>query len=599
MKKFPLESLYPDVMKNNMAAPVPGETAISEEIYLDIAERIVRHLVQWQHEDGMLIDPYSPYKIKGEDEFFSSARLAGAIGLLIKAGRCGDLRDSGIKATDCCLSNLNKYFLSPEFWIKELIYSWEALADFIPSEKRESWQRSLTGVKPEKYYNCIKHNYTNNQTAFVILGEFLRYKAGLTEDISIIDKLLEQQLGNGLFSSYGLYKEPEQPLTYSFVVNQQMDFLLHAGYQGRFLDELKEISRRAGFTAMLMQSVTGQAPFGGRSNQYHFVEGHLACFFETRADFCHRNGDFKLAGMYRRSARNALKSVIPWISGQETPKLMKNKFPDRIAHGIDSGGTYTVYLALTASLFATAYHLAGDSIREVPSPAETGGFVFELQEGFHKIFANCGGHYLEIDTKAEVKQRKEATGLGRIHKYSVPGELLLSSSIVANPDYTIGTGIELPDRNLALGPCWKNAEGKEFRLADYSDEIERVQLNIIREDADKTVFSVLYEGNFNQINRIRENYELTPEKIKYEFELEHFRGAVFVTVPLLETNGLERTEIKLTSHGFELWLNNHAGIIENPEASSVTLLKDAALANKTGRYKTGMISGNSVTISLF
>lgn len=40
--------------------------------------------------------------------------------------------------------------------------------------------------------------------------------------------------------------------------------------------------------------------------------------------------------------------------------------------------------------------VADDSIPESASPADVGGFAIALPE-FHKVFANSGGHYVEIE----------------------------------------------------------------------------------------------------------------------------------------------------------------------------------------------------------
>ena len=62
---------------------------------------------------------------------------------------------------------------------------------------------------------------------------------------------------------------------------------------------------------------------------------------------------------------------------------------------------------------SVAYLYADDSIEELPSPADVGGYIIPMQDVFHKLFANVGGNYIEYELSGD--PRYNATGLIRIH----------------------------------------------------------------------------------------------------------------------------------------------------------------------------------------
>ena len=66
-------------------------------------------------------------------------------------------------------------------------------------------------------------------------------------------------------------------------------------------------------------------------------------------------------------------------------------------------------------MLSAAYTFASpetEALGECVTPADVGGFVFELPE-HHIIIANAGGVYVEIETAADPAY--ESTGLQRVH----------------------------------------------------------------------------------------------------------------------------------------------------------------------------------------
>ena len=77
---------------------------------------------------------------------------------------------------------------------------------------------------------------------------------------------------------------------------------------------------------------------------------------------------------------------------------MKNEFDPALRHGYEDYSYYSSYNLLPASMLATALMFMNDSVPQGPSFAETGGFVFS-PDHFHKVIANSGGMYAEVEVR--------------------------------------------------------------------------------------------------------------------------------------------------------------------------------------------------------
>lgn len=584
-----------DRLRLSMESKTPLDRIGSREDYLDLSERIVRTLVKHQAPDGTVLDPY--HSREPNLEFFATSRLAGALGQLVKAGRCHDLKDALIKAVDRCLPHLNEPKLAPEFWVKELVYAWEALERDLSDRKREEWRKLWLAHDPNRSYRCIVEGEHHNLRTFVALGEYLKHRNDLGGDLKLVDGIIADQLDRRLFTPTGLYVDPGAPMTYALVVNQQWDALLHWGYDGPRAAEMRELSERSGKTWLLIQSVTGEGPFGGRSNQFNFFEGHLACFFETQANRRAKAGDMLLALSCKRSARMALASIKPWVTDIEPFRHLKHGFDPKIEHGVDSGGTYSVYGALAASLLATAYHIADDSIGPGLCPAEVGGYVVDLGPEFHKVFATCQGYHVEIETKAG-RPRKDATGLGRLHRKGIRPETAISSSVISEADYSIGKGLAAPAKSLALGPAWVGPEGSEMRLADMGSHIDEYRLTVRKAAHDEVVFAVDYHVGLGGLTVIAESYRLSAEGLSYSVRLNDKTLEPCILVPLISTDGDERSDISVEPNGFMVTYRGCQYRVEAHEGVNCELSGDSPLVNRNGLYDTGIVHGSRVRLKL-
>lgn len=380
-------------------------------------------------------------------------------------------------------------------------------------------------------------------------------------------------------------------MTYDLVVRQQLDLILSEGYSGAELCWVEEVCRRGAIVSVLMQSTTGQYPFGGRSNQFHFVEAHFACLCECRARYYDARGQAALAGAFKRAGRRAVAMTRPWVTGLEPLRQTKQGFPPSLEHGIDSGGYYSVYSLLMASLCATAYHLADESIQEAITPAELGGYVVQLSPAFHKVFAACAGYHIQIDTRADLT--KDATGMGRLHREGAWPETALSMPITATPAYSFC--FQHPLRNMAAGPAWLDAEGKQHRLADFSGEIEHVRLVVHQQTPARVAFELLYAGNMAGVHSIRESYALTPDGLWYAVALSPEPAALWITVPAIRTDGdaesIDRSDRSCVRIEYRGWVLEAIG--PHPERAP-----DPPAANRNALYDTYAMPADHVRLRL-
>ncbi len=596
MEPYPLKGTWARLREDIERAPIPRPTGVTRETCLDAAERIVRALATWQDENGIILDPFS------QDEYYTTnrqgqrvlvhaqTRFIGALGQLISTGRCEDLIDGCAKAYEERLAHLDQVQYFPEFWIKELMYAHRALKDRMDPERVRRWEAIWRGHNPRASYGSVKGGiHHHNFVAFLLTAEFFKGSLKLGGDRELIEGAIEYLSRD--FTPYGMYRDPNDPMTYDLVVKQQLDLVRHYGYDGGHLDW---ISERGALTSLLCQSVTGQMPFGGRSNQFHFVEGHFACLCETQAAYHRQAGDLLTAGIFKRAGRRAVQMCLPWIIDMNPFRHTKQGFHPSLGHGVDSAGPYSVYGALAASLFATAYHLADEEIEERITPAEVGGYVFNLWPAFHKVFATCGGYHVEIDTRADHK--KDATGLGRIHREGVRPETALSASLSASAEYSFG--VNRPSRDLAVGPAWKDAAGKEHRLADFEAEISDVTLKVLKETTDEVAFEVTYRGEMGGCGEIVESYSLTSEGLVYSVRLDPRPPKQSILVPVISFDGQEEASVSEGSSGVEVTYRGAAYRIRLEPEREWRFTGDPPAANRNALYRTLEVRGNEVWLEL-
>ncbi len=573
---------------------VPEPTGITYELYIDMAEKIIREMVAAgrQESDGLITD-VNPMPDPTKRQIYychSTARFVGALGNLIQEGRCIDLSDCLILSYELLLSLLNKSpsNYSPEFWIKEMLFAHNAIKTrkLVSEHKILNWENIWNNHQAPMCYNCGLTDHKYNGWVFAVIGEMMKLSSGFKGCMETIEHGIEVLLK--LITKDSLYCEIHEPITYDLVVRQQLDYILQLGYNGKHKDTLENLCESSGYLTLLLQSTTFHAPFGGRSNQFIFVEGHMAALFESRALYYMNKGCYDIAGVYKRAARKTVDSIKFWVS-LSPHRHIKNCFDPLLGHGVDSGGFYTVYGALAASLFMIAAKTARFSdlyVEERITPVETCGYVVKLHPEFHKVFATCKGYHIEIDTKADLQ--KDTTGFCRLHKAGIMPETALSMGITATPNYTFNIpGIPKPLSNLCIGPV--DLDEKGLALSAMSAEITNIRLNIINQSDDRIEFDVEYFTTL-WCEPLKEKYILDDTGVLYEVFLPKTVKNTMISVPIIKTNGLYDSEIYFSHNHLMVKFMNHTYTVGILDSADIKIDYNQLYANRNAVYYMAVIN---------
>lgn len=93
--------------------------------------------------------------------------------------------------------------------------------------------------------------------------------------------------------------------------------------------------------------------------------------------------------------------MFRWVRPSGEMQIVKNWMDPAQSFGYESYSGHSQYNLLPMSMLAIAYEHAAatEDVTERPAPSETGGYLLHI-EPLHKVFANAGGSYVEIDTAA-------------------------------------------------------------------------------------------------------------------------------------------------------------------------------------------------------
>jgi len=588
------------VRETLVAGPPPGwaPSGYGRELYVDLSEPLVRQAAAWQNAEGRIMDPWW----KKAEPPTGTARFAGALGFMIRSGRCLDLVDACARAMTVACQDLHdadtKQIGGAEFYPKELMVGYLALEKHVDAGTRRAWKNLLGGYDPEKNYNAVLSKKPaeelHNFCTFALAGEACKKQYGIADNSAFMEKYLETQ--KPWFTECGMYRDPNDPMTYDGVARMNLALMLHWGYQGAHRDFVDDMLRKGAMAQLLYMSSSGECPYGGRSNQQNFNEAMIALLCEYEAVRYHRIGDAALAGAFKRMAKLAALSVRRWLE-MKPPRFNKNGFPVESQHGRQQGyGFYSTYSLLIASQFGFAHLLADDTIEERPAPCEIGGYVWRLPHAFHKVFATCGGYHVEIDTNADLHY--DATGLGRVHRAGVFTEMVLSTPIPSTPGYLVSRG--LPPRNVAIGPGWKDREGQVHWLADQSDEQDAAEFKVVAASANQVCFTLTY-GNLPGCEAIVEEYRVDREGVLVTDRLVNHTGPIIVQVPLLLNDGRNEAEVEVGAKSFGVRYKGESFSVECLAPGQVEAFLEAFEAsNRNGVYKVGCFcaAGNTIAYRL-
>jgi len=304
-------------------------------------------------------------------------------------------------------------------------------------------------------------------------------------------------------------------------------------------------------------------------------------------------GRNKEAGAFKRAAMLSLSSIKKWIREDGSGYIVKNKFPLENKHGYERYSVHTCYNMLAMSMLAQAWQFSQDTIKEVPTPADQGGFVIPIIHPFHKVFANNKGTYLEYETKGD--QQYNPTGFIRAHIKGSDPQLGPSNGLAP---YFSGEGI-----NIATGPSWKTADGSWTSLAEAT--VDKPKVEILEETTEAVKFTLTYDLSKEDTNSnnatITETFLIKNGVITVTNKFTGIKGDKRITWPMIISNGKEDSKINSTSSKISLELNQKNIHFTILTPNNVTIKQSETSykhVNGTARIAFVAFSGDTITYSL-
>lgn len=467
-------------------------------------------------------------------------RLTSNLGILIAHGKRTEYKELFHHMMDLCCLEIptaharNGHHVGNDFSVKEIVFCLLEIekANVFAKEITRGWRDKLSQIIPHEVYSDVAPNppvRMGNWAAFAAASEQLRIFAGLGNESEFIENQVKSQLFS--FDENGMYRDPHEPIVYDLVTRLQLAVALYFGYDGESRDVLVENLMKGADITLEMQSVTGEIPFGGRSNQFIHNETSYAALFEFYAGLCKECGDFEKAGKFKCAARLAIESVIPWLQKEKISHI-KNHYDSESMYGCENYAYFDKYMVTTGSWLYLAYIMADDTIEEAACPAINKNYICETSSYFHKVMCKYHDYFLEIDTKADGKY--DASGLGRVHKRNVPSALALSIPFSQNPNYAIDI-----ENSSGFSICAgiKTENGYEY-TCDSGTEYKLIEKNV-GEDAVK----VKFECKTSNALVLYKTFILSEEGVEMHVEADR---EVLIAFPIFLFDGKEYTQIEVS-----------------------------------------------------
>lgn len=536
-------------------APVDFKpSGVSRAEYLELIAGAVDFFARHQDPAGAIIDPVS----KGERQY-STPAFAAAAGLLVKEAKRSDLLDPATRAVSCALTALVERRAADhhaDFYIPLLVHAFRSLQDVVPLEQRQAWSDQFKRIDPEVTYRADLRGMNWNIVS--CSGELLRRRDGLVTEEKLAPQLayLEKCLAGHLdrLTPLGLFEDPGSPMAYDAFSRLWLeDVLADSAYDGAHAERIRAFLRTGGLSTLLLLSPTGEWASGGRSGLHNWADAQIVAICEINAVHWKRRGRDDVAGAFKRAAHLAFQSAARWRRPGGDLWIIKNRAEPTKRLGYEHYSHHSQYNLLPMAMLAIAYDRADDSIDERPTPAEVGGYVFDVRKTFHKVAAAAGGYYVLIDTAADAHYN--ATGLQRVHRVGVPLSALSDS---AAGDRAYGPN-EAPKAAIALGIEWKDDEpnGQWLGLADFSRGEERrivrtVNLDVRSSHRDRVEFALTYDlsGDGQRGRTLCEKYVLTADAVEQTSSVDGKASAFRAHVPVLVSDGASDMVVEMGDTAF-------------------------------------------------
>jgi hypothetical protein len=550
---FPLADAVARFRQDHARRPAGwSPTGFGRARYLDVMHGIVRHFGEHQDARGAIVDFYEQ-----KERQYSTPAFALAASVLCASGRDATLLPTAVRAMEAACADLADGKAADghaDFYTVLLMHADRVFRGEVPESVATPWRRNLARVDPARIYRRQPTDPSvNNWNLVAVAGESLRTRDGYGTSAAWIEASLARQLD--LFTPWGMYRDPNDPMAYDHFARLWVLDLLDGGYTGPSAAVLQALVERGAWASLFMQSPWGELPCGGRSAHHQWNEAEQAVTFESLASRFARRGDGATAGAFKRAAHLSVQSIGRWVRPSGELWVVKNRMDPRLRHGYESYSFHSQYNLLTAAMLAIAWMRADDAIAERPCPAETGGFGFALQPAFHKVIANVDGTYVEVDTGADLHYNP--TGILRLHHRAVPPEAF-SDGVAVAAEYNVPAR---PARSLALGPAWRDGAGQWHALADHGGtDLDPVEFRLVAASASRVEMQLVYRGRLRgKASAVREYVRMSPGVVEIEHRVDGKVDAVRQYWPMLLTDGAAASTI--TVHGRSAAVSREGGQI--------------------------------------
>jgi len=503
-------------------------------------------------------------------------RLTANLGILLCHGKRLDLKADFVEMMDLCcdeipVAHTKRNGVGNDFSVKEMVFCLLELekSDVIEKSKVAEWREKLSKLVCQKTYDVIAPyppRIIPNWAAFAGASEQLRKYAGLAAENFFIENQMQSQLF--AFDENGMYRDPHEPMVYDFVTRLQLATAVYFGLEGDSREKLVEQFEKSADLTLKMQSVTGEIPFGGRSNQFLHNEAFYAALCEFYAHFYNEKGDVQRAGEFKFAAEKAIGAIVPWLE-EDTITHIKNYYPTDSMYGCEDYAYFDKYMVTTASWLYLAHIMAEDI---TPVEPDDKVYICKTSEHFHKVFLRFEDYFAEFDTKAD--PHYDGNGLGRIHKKGVSGQLCLATSFAQKPNYKISK-----ENSMPFAICG----GKDGVYGSFEDVEYVLKNETVGKDLVSVAFDCLKDGE------ILFTTECTLSENGVEFAVEG-NGEVEILFPGFYFDGKNYTDISAVENKVEITYKGHKCIYT---ASGTAEDFGETFENRNGVYKAFKVKGNN------
>ena len=400
-------------------------------------------------------------------------RLTANLAVLVAHGRLPEKKDLVRRLMDLCAREMPRsrkrghQGAGNDFSVKEIVCALVELerAGTFPRDLTDVWRKSFSAMKAEDIYSCqpkVGDKIARNWCVFGAASEQARLAAGLGGDSAYVEKYVSDQLR--FFDENGMYMDPNQPMVYDMVTRLQFAALLSFGYNGPSRAQLEACLRKSAEPTLLMQSATGEIPFGGRSNQFLHNDTFYAALCEWYASWFKARGDLARAKRFRAAAARAMEAFRR-AALVKPIRHVKNRFPTETKYGCENYAYFNKYMVTAGSWAYLGERFVDQSVPCACEPEIDG--IFVTSDAFHRVLMNVGEYTVEFDWNAQ--EGYDANGLGRYVRRGAPAAICLTAPCPVRAHYQMDVTNDMPFAIAPLGWASFKLTKAEMGVVEWTD----------------------------------------------------------------------------------------------------------------------------------